>query len=56
MKTLLLGVRLNQLIWTKYFDRAWQRTPLDEKLMWMLFLTNTMAIITLIQIFAFKAL
>ena len=56
MKTLLLGVHLNQLIWTRYFDRAWARTPLSEKLSWILFLTNTMAIITLIQIFMFKAL
>lgn len=54
MKTLLLGVRLNQLIWTRYFDRAWARTPLSEKLTWLLFLTNTLAIITLLQILTFS--
>lgn len=47
-------IRLNYLIWTKYFDRAWEVTPIHEKLTWMFFLTNTMAILTLFEIFAFK--
>lgn len=53
-KTVGLGVRLNQLIWTKYFDQAWEATPLHEKLTWILFIANTLCILTLIQFLALK--
>ena len=53
-RTLTLSIRLNQLIWTKYFDAAWAATPLHEKLTWILFLTNTLAILTLLQLLAFS--
>ncbi len=53
-RTITLGFRLNHLIWTKYFDAAWEATPLHEKLTWILFITNTLAILTLTQILAFK--
>lgn len=51
---IVMGVRLNQLIWTKYFDAAWEATPMHEKLTWILFVSNTLTILTLIQILAFK--
>lgn len=51
-RTIALGVRLNVLIWTKYFDTAWEATPLHEKLTWIMFLSHTMAIITLINFLA----
>lgn len=54
-RTVMLGIRLNQLIWTKYFDMAWEATPLHEKLTWIWFLSNTIGILTLIQILAAKA-
>ena len=53
-KSIVLGLRLNQLIWTKYFDTAWEATPMHEKLTWILFVSNTLTILTLIQILAFK--
>lgn len=53
-RTLALGLRLNHLIWVKYFDAAWDATPLHEKLTWILFITNTLGVLTLIQILAFK--
>lgn len=45
-----LGYRFNYLLWTKYFDVAWEATPLHEKLTWVMLLANTMAILTLFQI------
>lgn len=53
-ETIALGVRLNHLIWTKYFDAAWAVTPMHEKISWILFVSNTIAILSLIQILAFK--
>lgn len=52
-RTIALGLRLNVLIWTKYFDIAWESTPLHEKLTWLMFLSHTLAIITLINFLAF---
>lgn len=52
-KTIALGVRFNILVWTKYFDAAWESTPLHEKLTWIMFLSHTLAIITLINLLAF---
>lgn len=54
IRSVALGIRLNQLIWTKYFDDAWEVIPLHEKLSWILFVSNTLAVLTLIQILAFK--
>lgn len=53
-RTLTLGLRFNALVWTKYFDDAWDAIPLHEKLTWILFISNTLAILTLIQFLAFK--
>ncbi|MCL4200236.1 hypothetical protein KJZ67_02745 [Patescibacteria group bacterium] len=53
-RTIVMGIRFNRLVWTKYFDAAWEATPLHEKLTWVLFLSNTLAILTLLQILAFK--
>lgn len=52
-RTIALGLRLNVLIWTKYFDAAWESTPLHEKLTWLMFVSHTMAVITLINFLAF---
>lgn len=53
-RTIAMGIRFNQLVWTTYFDAAWESTPLHEKLTWILFLINTLAILTLLQVLAFK--
>jgi len=52
--TVALGLRLNWLIWTKYFDMAWEATPLHEKLTWILVISNTLCVLTLLQIIVFK--
>ncbi len=53
-RSIALGIKLNQLIWTRYFDDAWNTIPLHEKLTWILFISNTLAILTLFQLLAFK--
>lgn len=53
-RSIALGIKLNQLIWTRYFDDAWNAIPLHEKLTWILFISNTLAILTLFQLLAFK--
>lgn len=50
--TIALGARLHVLIWTRYFDDAWESIPLHEKLAWMLAISNTLAILTLFQLLA----
>jgi hypothetical protein len=52
--SIVMGVRFNQLVWTKYFDQAWKATPTHEKLTWILFLSNTLGILTLLEILVFK--
>ena len=54
-KSFVLRLRLNQLIWTKYFDMAWEAAPLHEKLTWILFISNTLCVLTLIQILALRS-
>jgi len=49
-----LGLKFNWLVWTKYFDAAWAKTPLDEKLIWIMFLSHTLSILTIIQFLAFR--
>lgn len=51
-RTIVLGARLHVLIWTRYFDDAWESIPLHEKLAWMLAISNTLAILTLFQLLA----
>lgn len=55
-RSIALGLRFNHLVWTKYLDLAWEATPLHEKLTWLLFLGNTLSILTIFQILAFKAM
>lgn len=54
-RTIILSLRLNKLIWTKYFDMAWEATPLWEKLTWLMFLANTLSILTVLHILTIKA-
>lgn len=49
-ETIALGARLHYLIWTKYFDDAWAQTPLHEKLTWILFLSHTFAILSILML------
>ncbi len=53
-RTIKLGLRFHVLIWTKYFDQAWDATPLHEKLTWLLFAANTLCVMTILQFLAFR--
>lgn len=53
-QTLVLAGTFHYLVWTKYFDAAWETTPLHEKLTWLMLLANTLSILTILEIIAFK--
>ena len=44
----------NMRLWTKTFWETWEPLPLDVKLAWIAFLTQTIGILTLIEIFYLK--
>jgi|WetSurMetagenome_2_1015567.scaffolds.fasta_scaffold645044_2 hypothetical protein len=44
----------HRTLWGSSFGTAWESLPFDKKLAWILFLNNTIAIISLIEIFALK--
>jgi len=45
---------INVRLWTKTFWDTWEPLPLDIKLAWIAFVSQTIAIITLIELFALK--
>ena len=44
----------NILLWTKGFGAAWNRISLTEKFIWLFFLSNTIALITVIEFLLMK--
>lgn len=44
---------LNITLWKQTFWEAWEELPLDQKAVWIFFITNTIAVITLIEMLAF---
>lgn len=40
---------LNHRLWTRDFGVAWETLRLDEKLIWLAFIMNTICIFTLIE-------
>ena len=48
------AVRFNIILWREEFWRAWESLPLDRKLIWLFFIGQTIAIITLIEFFLLK--
>jgi hypothetical protein len=48
------AVYVNVQLWTKTFWETWEPLPLDTKLAWIAFVFQTVAIITLIELFALK--
>ena len=48
------GILVNAQLWGTEVWTAWEIQPLDKKLAWLLFLNHTIAIITLIELFALK--
>ncbi len=52
MKTISRIIVINVQLWTKTFQRAWEPLPLNEKAAWIFFISNTLAIITIIELIA----
>jgi hypothetical protein len=48
------SITLNRKLWTGQFEQAWDSLRLDEKLIWIAFIGNTICILTLLECFAFK--
>lgn len=46
------AIQGNKILWTKAVGMAWDRISLTEKLIWIFFLGNTIALITLIEMIA----
>jgi len=44
----------NRDFWTVYVPRTWNNTPLDGKLAWVVLITYTLCILTLIEMIALK--
>lgn len=44
------AVKQNRQFWQETFWQAWDTTPLDEKLVWLFFLSQTLSLITLIEV------
>jgi hypothetical protein len=45
---------VNVQLWTKTFWETWEPLPFDIKLAWIAFVSQTVAIITLIELFTLK--
>ena len=44
----------NVLLWKTAFWRAWEPLPFDVKLTWIAFVSQTVAVITVIELFLLK--
>ena len=44
----------NRRFWTELLPRAWEKTPLDGKLAWIMIVTYTLCVLTLIEMLALK--
>jgi len=47
-------ITVNTTLWKQTFWQAWEELPLDQKAAWIFFITNTIAVITLIEMLAFN--
>ncbi|MBI5621196.1 hypothetical protein HY949_05420 [Candidatus Gottesmanbacteria bacterium] len=45
----------NIALWGTTFWAVWEVQPMDKKLAWLLFLNQTLAIVTLIEVFLLKS-
>lgn len=46
--------RGNLLLWRSMFWQTWNRLPLDEKLTWIVFVGQTVAVLTLLEFVILK--
>lgn len=49
-RTLVTGANVNYKLWTEWFWAAWDSLRLDEKLIWLIFLSYTISILTLFEL------
>lgn len=54
IKTVKMAVSGNVYLWTKAFGQAWNRISLTEKCIWIFFIGNTIAVITLLEMLLMK--
>lgn len=45
----------NIILWKKTFWEAWETIPFDQKLGWILLISNTIGVLTLIEFLVFSA-
>ncbi|MBI5449673.1 hypothetical protein HY948_05185 [Candidatus Gottesmanbacteria bacterium] len=45
----LRAISSNKTLWQSVFWEAWEPLPIDQKLAWILLISNTIAILTLIE-------
>jgi hypothetical protein len=45
---------LNRQLWTHDFEAAWDSLRLDEKFIWLAFISNTICVLTLIELLFLK--
>ncbi|MFZ2024781.1 MAG: hypothetical protein WAV51_00665 [Microgenomates group bacterium] len=46
--------KTNRRFWTELLPHAWNKTPLDGKLAWIMIITYTLCVLTLIEMLVLK--
>ena len=49
-----LSVTMNHRLWTREFGVAWESLRLDEKVIWLAVISNTICVFTLLELIFFK--
>lgn len=44
----------NMELWGRQFDVAWESISIDKKLVWIIFINHTIALITLLELFLLR--
>ncbi len=53
-KNITRAANLNYVLWKTAFWQAWEPLPLDQKATWIFFISNTLAVLTLIEMLMLK--
>jgi len=49
-QTIVTSAAINQKLWTVWFGQAWDSLRFHEKLTWLLFISYTVSILTMLEI------
>ena len=52
--SVVTSITLNRQLWTHDFGAAWDTLRVDEKLIWLAFIANTVCVLTLIELLFLK--